>query len=172
MIAILILATGLMAFGEGPFHRPGYGQYFEKGEPPFHPGFGIKRFHHHRNFAKRHHDMVGFLLANLKLTDDQLDKINKYRTEFISDRIEKNGKIRKLEFEKRNALRKHNFDKAKELSDEIIEIRKALTNNYINFRKQVWNTLTSKQKKEADKLIRSKELHIWQYEKQDELEKN
>ena len=169
LIAVIITAGALFAFG-GPGYgmragnRPyfdkgdypmmvnGNGPYFDKGDYPMmmngKPDFG------HRRFMRRERGEVFHkILSSLDLSDKQLKQVDKIRTSYQSKRIEKLGKIRKLQFDKRTVLRQNQFDKAKTLNTQIYELKKEMGEIGINIRKDIRNILTDKQKQKLDEMI-------------------
>jgi len=170
LIAILLMVSALIAFPppadgmrmkDAPYYGPNHHFGMERG--------GRARWHRYGMLRKKHGEQIGFILSELELTDKQWKQVDKIKTSYQSERIEKLGKIRKLQFDKRTALRHNNFKKAKELNNKIFELKKEMSNITINMKKDIRNILTDKQKEKLDNLKIQGRFHRFsEFEEEDE----
>ena len=136
-ITVIAVLAALMTLGFA--FEPGNGMRMREGFGYGHPDFD-------RTFDT---DEPNFF-EELNLTTEQMDRMDKIRSEQMKENITLNSKIRIMEIDKRNALKDHNFDQAKKITGEIFKIKTNLAKNRIEMRKQRWEILTPEQQKKID----------------------
>ena len=99
------------------------------------------------------------MIEELKITDDQLVKIDAIRLEFQKKRIDTKASMDKIKLEKREAIKNEDFSNAKKITEQYFENRKVEEINKLDMMEKMLNQLTPEQRKKFKTLKRSRTGH-------------
>ncbi|RLC52765.1 MAG: hypothetical protein DRZ79_00620 [Candidatus Cloacimonadota bacterium] len=145
-ITVIAVLAALMTLGFA--FEPGNGMRMKEGLGNGHPDFD-------RPFDT---DEPSFF-EELDLTTEQMEQMDKIRSEQMKENIDLNSKIKILEIDKKDALKDHNFAQAKKITDDIFKIKANLAKNRIEMKKQKWEVLTQEQQKKLDEMQLERRYH-------------
>jgi len=96
------------------------------------------------------------MIEELKITDEQLVKIDAIRFEFKKKMIDVKANKQKIQLEKREAIKNENFTKAKSITKEYFKTRATEEVDKLNMMEKMLNELTPEQRKKFTNLKRNR----------------
>ena len=157
-MAVAMLMVGSFNFaeaqgmGQGQGYGKGQGKQMKQGK------MGKKgKMHKKGKFNKN----AGFrfgprMIEELKITDDQLVKIDAIRFEFQKKMIDVKANMQKTQLEKREAIKNENFTKAKSITEAYFKNRAIEEVDKLDMMEKMLNELTPEQRKKFSTLKRNR----------------
>jgi len=138
--------VGAQGMGDGQGYGNGQGKKMRQGKMGKKGKKGKKNGFH---FGPR-------MIEELKITDEQLVKIDAIRFEFQKKIIDIKANMQKTKLEKREAIKNEDFTKAKSITETYFKIRASEEVDKLDMMEKMLNVLTPEQRKEFKTLKRSR----------------